>query len=320
MGFDFFRRSVMMQKKYAKPGTRIQNTFQTNGILIDDEWCRFFKENNFLVGLSLDGPVELHNKYRKDQSGKGTFDKVVKALRLLRKHKVEFNVLCTVNSANVDHPMEVYRFFRDEVGAEYVQFIPIVEREGESGFQEGNTLTDRSVKPEAWGKFLIAIFDEWVRKDVGRMFVLNFDGILAGWLGMAGTICIFGHHCGQSMVLEHNGDMYSCDHFVEPGYYLGNILQTNMAELITSEKQQKFRKDKWDTLPQFCRKCDFLFLCNGECPKNRILNTPDGEPGLNWLCEGYKDFYKHSEPQMKIMANLLRQGRLAEEVMKLIKT
>ena len=315
MGLDFFQRSVELQKKYQKPGTRIENTFQTNGILLNDEWCQFFHKNNFLIGLSMDGPKELHDFYRKDKGGHGTFERVMKAARLLQKHKVEFNILCTVNAKNAEHPLAVYRFFRDDVHAQYIQFIPIVERVNESGYQEGNKVTDRSVRPEQFGRFLIEIFDEWVKKDVGRTFVLNIDGALAGWLGMAGTVCIFGPTCGQGMALEHNGDLYSCDHFVEPNYYLGNILKTPMIELVASVKQSKFGRDKWDTLPQFCRKCDFLFVCNGECPKNRFMTTPDGEPGLNYLCEGYKAFFKHADPAMRIMANLLRQGRCADEIM-----
>ena len=216
MGLDFFRRSVELQKKYQKPGTAIENTFQTNGILLDDEWCRFFHENRFLIGLSLDGPKELHDTYRKDKGGHGTFEKVMKAVRLLQKHKVEFNILCTVNSKNADHPLEVYRFFRDAVGAQYIQLIPIVERDNESGYQEGNVVTDRSVRPEQYGRFLMEIFAEWIKRDVGQTFVLTFDGALAGWLGMAGTICIFGPTCGEGTALEHNGDLYCCDHFVEP--------------------------------------------------------------------------------------------------------
>jgi uncharacterized protein len=323
MGLDFFRRSVELQKKYQKPGTQIENTFQTNGILLNDEWCRFFHENNFLIGLSMDGPKELHDFYRKDKGGHGTFDRVVRAARLLQKHKVEFNILCTVNSKNAEDPLKVYRFFRDELGANYIQFIPIVERineNGETGFQEGNKVTDRSVRPEQWGHFLIKIFDEWVKRDVGKTFVLNFDGALAGWLGMAGTVCIFGPTCGQGMALEHNGDLYSCDHFVEPNYYLGNILKTPMIELAASEKQRKFGQDKKDTLPRYCRECEVLSICNGECPKNRFIGTPDGEPGLNYLCEGYKAFFKHADRPMKIMAGLIRRGRLAEEVMKVMGT
>jgi uncharacterized protein len=316
MGLDFFRHSVELQKKYAKPGTRIENTFQTNGILLDDEWCRFFNKNNFLIGLSIDGAKELHDFYRKDKGGHGTFERVVQAVHLLQKHKVEFNILCTVNSKNADHPLDVYRFFRDTLGAQYFQFIPIVERHNESGYQEGNKVTDRSVRPDQWGNFLVTIFDEWVRRDVGRTFVLNFDGALAGWLGMAGTVCVFGPTCGQCMALEHNGDLYSCDHFVEPNYYIGNILETPMIELVGSDKQRKFGADKRDALPQFCHRCDFLFACNGECPKNRFIETPDGEPGLNYLCEGFKAFFKHADPSMKIMAGLLRRGKLAEEIMK----
>jgi uncharacterized protein len=320
MGLDFFRRSVELQEKYRKPGTTIENTFQTNGILLNDEWCQFFHENNFLIGLSLDGPKELHDFYRKDKGGHGTFDRVVRAVRLLQKHKVEFNILCTVNRKNAGHPLEVYRFFRDELKTNYLQFIPIVERDNESGFQEGNKVTDRSVRPEQWGRFLIEIFDEWVKTDVGKTFVLNFDGALAGWLGMAGTVCIFGPTCGLGMALEHNGDLYSCDHFVEPNYYLGNILKTPMIELVTSERQRKFGQDKKETLPRYCRECEVLSICHGECPKNRFIQTPEGEAGLNYLCEGYKAFFKHADKPMRIMAELLRRGRNADEVMKILET
>ncbi len=315
MGLDFFRRSVVLQNKHQRPGTKIENTFQTNGILLDDAWCRFFHENKFLVGLSLDGPRELHDTYRKDRGGHGTFEKVMRAVRLLQKHRVEFNILCAVNSRNASHPLNVYRFFRDDVRAQYIQFIPIVERVNESGYQEGNRVTDRSVRPEQFGSFLIEIFDEWVARDVGRTFVLTIDGALAGWLGMAGTVCIFGPTCGQGMALEHNGDLYSCDHFVEPAHLLGNIMKAPMIELVASEKQQKFGQDKLDTLPRYCRECDVRFVCNGECPKNRFMTTPDGEPGLNYLCEGYRAFFKHADPAMKVMANLIRQGRCADEIM-----
>jgi uncharacterized protein len=314
MGLDFFRRSVELQKKYAKPGTRIENTFQTNGILLNEEWCRFFHENNFLIGLSIDGPKKLHDFHRKDKGGHGTFDQVVAAARLLQTHKVEFNILCTVNSKNADHPLDVYRFFRDELAAHYIQFIPIVERDNETGYQEGNKVTDRSVQPEQFGRFLIGIFDEWVKKDVGNTFVLNFDGALAGWLGMAGTVCIFGPTCGLGMALEHNGDLYSCDHFVEPNYFLGNILKTPMIDLVASEKQRRFGQDKKDSLPRYCRECDVLHICNGECPKNRFLETPDGEQGLNYLCAGYKAFFRHADKPMRIMADLLRRNRPASEV------
>jgi len=318
MGLDFFKRSVELQKKYAKPGTRIENTFQTNGILLDDEWCRFFHENNFLIGLSIDGPRELHDFYRKDKGGHGTFDRVVHAVRTLQAHRVEFNILCTVNSQNSKRPLDVYRFFRDELRAGYVQFIPIVERDNETGYQEGSRVTDRSVEPEQWGNFLIAIFDEWLKRDVGTTFVLNFDGALAGWLDMAGTVCIFGPTCGLGMALEHNGDFYSCDHFVEPGYLLGNILKTPLVDLVASEKQRKFGEDKKDTLPRTCLECEFLRVCHGECPKNRFVEGPGGDTGLNYLCAGYKAFFKHADQAMRIMADLLRQDRSASEVMAIL--
>jgi uncharacterized protein len=318
MGLDFFKRSVEFQKKHRKPGAHIENTFQTNGILLNDEWCRFFRENNFLIGLSMDGPRELHDFYRKDKAGRGTFDRVVRAARLLQKHKVECNILCTVNSKNAVHPLEVYRFFRDEIGFHFIQFIPIVERREKSGFHEGDMVTERSVQPGQFGRFLIEIFDEWVKRDVGKTFVLNFDGALAGWLGMAGTICIFGPNCGLGMALEHNGDLYSCDHFVEPNHYLGNILQTPMIELVASEQQRKFGMDKKDALPRYCRECAVLSICNGECPKNRFIKTPDGEPGLNYLCAGYQAFFKHADKPMRIMAELIRTSRPASDVMAIV--
>jgi uncharacterized protein len=317
MGLEFFRRSMELQRKYQKPGSHIQNTLQTNGILLDDVWCRFFRENGFLIGLSLDGPRELHDYYRKDKGGRGTFERVVRAARLLQKHQVEFNILCAVNSKNAAHPLDVYRFFRDALGVRYIQFIPVVERDNESGFQEGNRVTVRSVRPDQWGRFLIEIFDEWVRRDVGKTFVLNFDGALAGWLGRAGTVCIFGPTCGLGVALEHNGDVYSCDHFVEPKHLVGNIMERPLAQLVASEQQRRFGQDKRDTLPQYCRLCEFLHICNGECPKNRFLKTPDGRDGLNYLCPGYKAFFRHADPSMRIMADLIRNGRTADGIMRL---
>jgi uncharacterized protein len=319
MGLDFFRRSVELQNKYKKPGSRIENTFQTNGILLDDEWCRFFHDNNFLVGVSLDGPAELHDFYRRDRGGNGTFDRVTRAVGLLQKHKIEFNILCTVNAKNAAHPLDVYRFFRDDVGAQYLQFIPIVERDSPGGLPEGSTVTDRSVGAVQFGRFLIEIFDEWVRRDVGKSFVLNFDGALAGWLGRAGTVCIFGPTCGLGVALEHNGDVYSCDHFVEPAHLLGNIREKPMGKLASSAQQRQFGLDKRDSLPRYCRACEFAHICNGECPKNRFITTPDGEPGLNYLCEGYRAFFTHADRPMKIMAGLLRRGRQAGEVMEIMK-
>lgn len=318
MGLDFFRRAVEVEKKYTKPGMKIENSFQTNGVLIDEEWCKFFRENNFLIGLSLDGPRHLHDSYRHDKGGKSVFDKVVRALRLMQKHDVEFNILCTINAKNSQHPLEVYRFFREEMGARYIQFIPIVERDNETGNQEGTQVTDRTVDPEQYGRFLIEIFDEWVHRDVGTMFVLFFDGVLASYVRGHSTLCILTPTCGEGVALEHNGDLYSCDHFVEPHYLLGNIRQTSLPELVASDAQQSFGRDKSNTLPKYCRECTYLFTCHGECPKNRVLTTPDGEPGLNWLCAGLKAFFEHVNRPMQIMADLLRRGQYADGIMKIL--
>jgi serine-type anaerobic sulfatase-maturating enzyme len=318
MGLDFFRRAVEVEKKYAKPGRRIENTFQTNGVLLNEDWCRFFHEQNFLIGLSIDGPRHLHDAYRRDKGGAGTFDKVMRAARLMQQHKVEFNVLCTVNSVNSRQPLEVYRFFRDELGAHYLQFIPIVERDNDTGHQEGTRITDRSVRPEQWGRFLIEIFDEWVRRDVGSTFVLFFDGVLASYVRGYSTLCILQPTCGQGVALEHTGDVYSCDHYVEPKHWLGNIQDSPIGTLVASEKQRAFGEEKSSTLPDYCRRCEFLFTCHGECPKNRVLTTRDGGPGLNWLCAGLKAFYAHTERPMRIMAELLQRGRYADEVMQIL--
>ncbi len=315
MGLDFFKKSIKLEKKYQKPGTTILNTIQTNGILINEEWCKFFKENNFLVGLSIDGPKELHDFYRVDKGGHGSFDKVVKAARLMQKFDVDFNVLATVHAHNAAYPLEVYRFFRDELKVKYIQLIPIVERDNETGFQEGNNVTDRSVTAEQWGNFLIAVFDEWVKTDVGEVYIQMFDAALASWYGIAPAMCIFSEKCGLAPTMEHNGDFYSCDHFVEPGFLLGNILKTNMVDLVSSDKQVKFGSDKLDMLPKECLDCKVLFACHGECPKIRFIKTHDGEEGLNYLCAGYKAFFTHINDTMKIMAGLLRKGRFADEIM-----
>jgi uncharacterized protein len=314
MGLDFFKRSLELQRRYRRQGQTIENTFQTNGVLLDDEWCRFFHDNGFLVGLSLDGPKELHDVYRRDKGGQGSFDRAMRALRLLQRYGVEFNVLCAVNSMNAQYPLDVYRFFRDELDVRYIQFIPIVEREG-----NGIEVTDRSVGPEQWGDFLVTIFDEWVRRDVGRTFVINFDGTLAGWLGMAGTLCIFGPTCGLGLAMEHNGDLYCCDHFVDPDHLLGNIMDTPMIELVSSEKQRSFGRDKRDKLPRGCLECRYLFACNGECPKNRFIATAEGEE-TNYLCRGYKAFFEHADPHLRIMADLIRCGRTADGIMDILKT
>jgi len=314
MGLDFFRQAVSYQQQCRKPGTRIMNALQTNGVTLDDEWCAFFKANNFLIGISLDGPRELHDYYRVDKGGKPTFDRVMAGLRLLQKHRVEFNVLTTVHAANVAHALEVYHFLRDEVGAQYLQFIPIVERDNETGFQEGSRVTRRSVGAEAYGKFLIEIFDEWVRRDVGRIYVQMFDVALAAWVGDSPGLCVFEETCGAALAMEHNGDLYSCDHFVEPRHFLGNIVNIPLSEIVVNDQQRLFGLAKRDSLPKFCRECPVRFVCNGGCPKDRFINTPDGEPGLNYLCAGYKAFFEHIRVPMDVMANELRHQRPAANV------
>ena len=334
MGRDFFQRAVDCAEKYRKPGQHVIHTIQTNGTLLDDAWCAFLKIHNFLVGISVDGPKALHDAYRVNKGGRGSFDKVMRGLRCLQRHGVEYNVLCTVHAANADHPLEVYRFIRDELKASFIQFIPVVERatledlalaaqgwstseaERRLYMQSGGLVTERSVGAEQFGRFLVAIFDEWVRRDVGTVFVQTFDVALGSWMGQH-NLCVVSPTCGNALALEHNGDLYACDHYVEPDYLLGNIVDASIAELIGSAKQRQFGRNKLDTLPEYCRKCDVLFACYGECPRNRFIATPDGEPGLNYLCAGYKLFYRHIDGAMRRMANLLRQGRFADEVMHL---
>jgi uncharacterized protein len=342
MGLEFFERSVELAEKYRKPGQRILHTMQTNGTLLDDEWCAFFKAHNFLIGLSVDGPPQMHDAYRRDKGGQGTFHRVARGWELLNKHQVDANILCTVHAANADHPVEVYRFFRDELGANaapdaplFLQFIPIVERittatrpmaeqgwsEGPGGkrplyTQAGHGVTHRSVKPKQYGRFLIGVFEEWVRRDVGRVFVQMFDLALANWYGEPAGVCVFQETCGLAPALEHNGDLYACDHYVEPDYRLGNILETPMIELVASERQLEFGRDKRDTLPKYCRECDVRFACHGECPRNRFVKTPGGEPGLNYLCAGLKLFFHHVDRPMRMMADLLRQNRAPAEIMR----
>jgi uncharacterized protein len=321
MGVEFFQRSVDLAQKHRQPGQTIHYTIQTNGTLIDEEWCAFLRDHKFLVGLSVDGPRELHDAYRVDKRGRPTFDKVVRAARLMQQHGVDFNVLCTVHAQNADHPLDVYRYFRDELDARYIQFIPIVERvnsDGRTLLQEGNAVTDRSVESEAWGRFLNAVFDEWLRSDVGTVFVQMFDAALASWVGAPQSLCIFSETCGDAVALEHNGDLYSCDHFVEPNYLLGNILETPLGALAGSAQQRAFGNAKRDTLPRYCQECEVRFACHGECPKNRFILTPDGSPGLNYLCAGYKAFFTHIDRPMRMMADLLRRGRYADEVMALL--
>jgi uncharacterized protein len=333
MGIDFFRRAIDYVEKYRRPGQTILHTMQTNGTLLNDEWSAFFKQHNFLIGLSVDGPKHMHDAYRVDKHGAGSFGQVMRGREALRRHDVDVNILCTVHAANADHPLEVYRFFRDDLQAKYMQFIPIVERTTEEliplanlGWgkrpggdrplyvQSGGQVTERSVGAEQFGRFLIAIFDEWVRRDVGKVFVQTFDVALGSWIGRH-SLCIFSPTCGRALALEHNGDLYSCDHYVEPEYLLGNILQEPMERLVASEKQTAFGQAKLDTLPKYCRECDVRFACHGECPRNRFILTPDGEAGLNYLCAGYKLFFYHIGPAMTTMASLLRHGRWADEIM-----
>ena len=336
MGLDFFKRSVEYAQKYRRPEQQVTYTIQTNGTKLDDEWCAYFKEHNFLVGISIDGPRQLHDAYRVNKGGQGSFDQVMRGLEYLKKHQVDFNILCTVHAANQDHPLDVYQFFRDELEAQYIQFIPIVERASQETLplanqgwserpggerplyiQAGSLVTERSVGAEQYGSFLSAIFDEWVRRDVGKVFVNMFDVALGSWIGQH-NLCIFAPTCGNALALEHNGDLYSCDHFVEPDYLLGNIQETHMIELIASDQQLKFGQDKQDSLPRYCRECEVRFACNGGCPRNRFIETPDGESGLNYLCAGYKQFFNHINRPMGIMADLLRRGRYADEIMNIL--
>lgn len=315
MGLDFYRRAMAVERTLLRPGMMVENTIQTNGVLLDAEWCRFLRDHDFLVGISLDGPRHLHDVYRRDKGGQPTFDRVVRAVRLMQEHEVQFNVLCTVNAVNSRHPLDVYRFFRDEIGARHIQFIPVVERNSDAGLQTGRDVTDRTVSADEYGRFLNAIFDEWVRRDVGSTFVPFFDAVLASYVYGQSSLCVLRPTCGDAMALEHNGDLYSCDHFVEPSCRLGNIAQTPLAVLALGERQRAFGQAKSDALPRQCRECRFLFTCHGECPKNRILATPDGEPGLNWLCSGLKAFFAHTEKPMREMAELLKNGRYADEIM-----
>lgn len=309
MGLEFFQSAVRYQQKYARDRVRVLNTIQTNGVFLDDDWCQFLRENGFLVGLSIDGPADVHDVFRKDKGGHATHREVMAGVELLKKHNVQFNVLTTVHSANAGSPLEVYRFVRDEIGALFVQFIPIVQLENDTGYQEGDRVTDRSVGGRQYGEFLKTIFDEWVVRDVGKMFVQMFDVSLAAWTGQGGGLCIFSETCGAAMALEHNGDLYSCDHYVEPRCLLGNVLENPLTDLARSPDQQVFGRSKAASLPSYCRKCEVQFACNGGCPKNRILQTPDGEPGLNYLCEGYRGFFNHIDKGMRYMASALGIGQ-----------
>jgi uncharacterized protein len=323
MGLHFYRRAIELQGQYRKPGMTFLNTMQTNGTLLTDEWCEFFKENDYLIGISIDGPQHLHDAYRVNKKGKGSFNKVMRGLRILQKHDVEYNILTTVNRVNGDHPLEVYRFLRDEARTDWMQFIPVIERVDEHGQPDhlrGMYASERSVQPEQFGRFLIAAYDEWVRHDVGSVFVQTFEASARNWMGLESSgMCVFNETCGLGVALEHTGDLYSCDHFVDDEFLLGNIAETDMGELVASEQQHQFGQDKHDGLPQYCLDCDVRFACHGECPKNRFLVTPDGQPGLNYLCAGFKEFFHHIDHPMKTIAATMRSGRPASDVMDIIR-
>lgn len=321
---SFYRRAIELQRKYAR-GRRIDNTIQTNATMLTDEWCEFFHENNFLVGVSIDGPQEFHDEYRRTATGKPTFHKVMQGIRLLNKHNVEWNALAVVNDFNADYPLEFYNFFK-EIGCHYIQFTPIVERRIERndglslapGMEEGGELVDFSVTPEQWGKFLCTIFDEWVRHDVGTYFIQIFDATLANWAGVQPGLCSLAKECGHAGVMEFNGDVYSCDHFVYPEHLLGNINEKTITEMMYGEKQREFAKLKHELLPQQCRECPVEFACHGECPKNRFTRDKYGNPGLNYLCKGYRQFFEHVKPYMDFMKGELDAKRPPSNVMNFV--
>jgi len=324
-GMDFFKRVIQLQQKHGG-GRVIENSLQTNGTTLTDEWCRFFSDHHFLVGLSIDGPEHCHDHYRVYRNGHGSFTQCMRGLELLVKHKTEFNTLSVVHDYNSRYPEEVYRFLKS-TGSRYMQFMPVVERiDGTAkpdeprilpaGILKNGEITDWTVDPVDYGNFLIGIFDEWVRHDVGDYFVLTFDCVLENLMGVPPAVCVSARTCGHAGVVEYNGDVFACDHFVFPEYKLGNLNETSMEQMMNSPFQQQFGQDKRDTLPAYCIKCGFLDLCNGECPKNRIVNTPDGEPGLNYLCPGFRMFYKHAFPYFDFMANELRNKRLPSNVKK----
>ncbi|OEF27546.1 anaerobic sulfatase maturase [Vibrio rumoiensis] len=331
LGIDYYRKIVALQKKYQPDGVTIQNDLQTNGILLNDEWCEFLKQNNFLVGLSIDGPAELHDKYRVTRSGKPTFHLVMKAVECLKKHGVPFNALTVVNRHNAKYLLEVYRFLTQELGATYVQFTPIVEpsnfkttapqfwsdsmlpKLGEELSKPGHPMsvvTDWSVDPDDWGHFLSVIFEEWVNNDLGRVLVNLFETAVAQTMGKPSQLCVTAEFCGKGLAIEHDGAVYSCDHYVYPEYQVGNVKDTELNKLVFSTCQEAFGMSKRESLPQYCKSCDHLNLCWGECPKNRLIRTPDGEVGLNYLCSGIKQFFDYSKPMLAGIAVLLQQNKI----------
>ncbi len=315
-GMEFFKKVINLQTKYGA-GRVIENNLQTNGTTLTDEWCRFFTDNKFLIGLSIDGPQHCHDHYRKYRDGRGTFKNCMRGVELLVKHKTDFNTLSVVNDYTSRYPLEVYRFLKG-IGSRFMQFLPVVERLDPSA--KNAEVSAQTVDPEEYGNFLIRIFDEWVRQDAGEYFVITFDCVLANWMRIPPPVCVSAETCGNAGVVEFNGDVYSCDHFVFPEYRLGNIHDKSLLTLMTSPVQQKFGRDKHDTLPGYCRRCEYLDLCNGECPKNRIATSPDNEPGLNYLCPGFKMFYRHTEPYFAFMADELEHNRPPSNVKKFADT
>ena len=321
---SFYRKAVELQKKYAR-GRQIDNSIQTNATLLNDDWCIFFRENNFLVGISIDGPQAFHDEYRRDKMGRPSFHRVIKGIELLQKHGVEFNCMAVVNDYNADYPLEVYQFFK-EIGCQYLQFTPIVERLRKSKSplklttaQEENKdaeLAPFSVTADKWGNFLCSIFDEWIKEDVGKIFIQLFDSTLANWVGEQPGVCTMAKTCGHAGVMEFNGDVYACDHYVFPEYRLGNIYSKTLTSMMYSDEQQNFGKDKFDKLPQQCSECDMLFACYGECPKNRFIRDKYGNKGLNFLCDGYYHFFHHVAPYMDYMKQELLARRPPANVMK----
>ena len=323
---DFYKKALALQKKYAH-GKQIDNVIQTNGTLLTDEWCEFFAQNHWLVGISIDGPQEYHDHYRVTPAGKPSWEKVMQGISLLKKHRVEWNAMAVVNAYNAEHPLEFYHFFRDN-GCQYLQFTPIVERltQHEDGRTLASLADDReiplaeaSVTPAQWGNFLCTIFDDWVRHDVGKTFVEIFDCTLANWMGVLPGICAYSKECGHAGVMEHNGDVYSCDHFVFPEYKLGNIREQSLIDMLYGEKQQAFSRLKHTSLPRQCKECDMEFACHGECPKNRFEKDKYGEPGLNYLCQGYYQYYTHVAPYMDFMKRELLAQRPPANIMNVLK-
>ncbi len=316
---SFYEKVIRLQQKYGR-GLTIENSLQTNATLLDEKWCRFLRDNGWLVGVSIDGPQRFHDEYRIDPAGKPSFQRVMKGIRLLQRYGIDWNAMAVVNSLNAGHPAEFYNFFK-EIGCRFIQFTPVVERVGheghlKDGYAPGGELTPFSVTPRQWGEFLTGVFDQWIKTDVGKVFVQIFDATLANWVGANPGVCTLARRCGHAAVLEYNGDLYCCDHFVFPGYRLGNIADKTIIEMMSSERQQQFGLAKETSLPDQCRRCRFNFACNGECPRNRFATTADGQPGLNYLCEGYQMFFNHVEPYMNFMRDQLRAGLPPADVMK----